>query len=142
MVMTIIISVVLVASTVVVHYYALGRLLRLIPSDFQSHSHFLRSVSILLLIVVIHLIEILWFTAGYYIALEYCGIGRFTSSFKPVFLDYFYYSLVTYTTLGLSEFSAEGYLKIITGLEALTGFILITWSATFFYTLMGREAEQ
>jgi len=38
--------------------------------------------------------------------------------------------------LGLSDFQPTGALKIIAGLEALTGFLLITWSASFGYTAM------
>lgn len=48
----------------------------------------------------------------------------------------FYFSVVSFSTLGLSSFQPTDAFKIITGLEALTGFLLITWSASFGYTAM------
>jgi len=44
---------------------------------------------------------------------------------------------VSYTTVGISSFKAEGALKIISCLESLTGFMLITWSASFAYSSIG-----
>lgn len=46
---------------------------------------------------------------------------------------------MTYTTLGLSEFSPTGHLKLLTGFEALLGFVMLTWSATFFYSISHRN---
>ncbi len=56
-------------------------------------------------------------------------------------MDYFYHSAVSYSTLGLSEVP-EGHLKIMTALESLTGIMLLTWSATFFYSVMGRNPKR
>lgn len=116
--------------------------MRVMPPSSEQHSHFLRSVGILLLLVLVHVAEILWFSGSYYLARDVLNLGGFTDKFKPIFRDYFYYSLVTYTTLGLSEFSPVGHVKVITGIESLTGFIMLTWSATFFYSLVNRQNKE
>ncbi len=138
MLLAIVLSAFLVVSVVAWHYWALGALYRLMPDRDVEHSHFLRSVGILLTLVLVHLVEICWFAAGLYAARSHLGIGTFTDPFEPVLRDYLYYSLVTYSTLGLSEFSPVGHMKILTGIESLVGFILLTWTASFFYALLGR----
>jgi hypothetical protein len=47
-------------------------------------------------------------------------------------------SFVTYTTVGYGDLVAGGYLRYLTGVEALTGLILITWSASFLFIEMGK----
>lgn len=133
------IGAVLTVIAVAWHYWALGALFRLMPSPDAEHSHFMRALGVLLLMVLVHLIEVLWSAGGLVVAKDWLGLGDFTDPFTPTFRDYFYFSLVTYSTLGLSEFSPTGMIKVLTGLESLLGFILLTWSASFFYTLMGRQ---
>jgi len=55
-----------------------------------------------------------------------------------ILLDCAYLSFVTFTTLGYGEIVAQGYLRYLTGVEALTGFILITWSASFLFIEMQK----
>jgi hypothetical protein len=66
------------------------------------------------------------------------GLDSFSEQFKPSFLNYFYFSAVSFTTLGLSSFCPVGAIKIISSLEALNGFILITWLASFTYVATGE----
>lgn len=138
MLLAIVLSVFLIVGAVAWHYWALGALYRLMPGPDEAHSHFLRSLGVLLLLVAVHVMEVGWFAAGLYAANVHLDIGGFTEPFKPILRDYLYYSLVTYSTLGLSEFSPVGHMKILTGIESLIGFILLTWSASFFYALLGR----
>jgi len=51
-------------------------------------------------------------------------------------LEIFYMSVISYTTLGLSNSVPTGVMKIIIGVESLIGFIMITWSASFFYAIV------
>lgn len=107
----------------------------------MDRSLFVRSVAVLVALFMIHLVEIMWFTCGFYFARDVLGIGGFSKEFAGSFEDYFYFSTVSYSTLGLSAFNPEGGLKIITGLESLTGFVMLTWSATFFYNLTGKHGR-
>ena len=56
----------------------------------------------------------------------------------PSLVDYAYYSTVAYTTLGLGDLVPTGGLRILTGIESLNGFILITWTASFTYLAMEK----
>lgn len=128
-------------STIAFHYWTLGQLLRCLPPKDEPHSHFLRSFSVLIILVAAHVVEILWFALGLYSAGEKLDLGRLTGFSGNGFMDYFYHSAATYTTLGLSQVPTD-HLRFITAMEALTGIIILTWSATFFYSVMGREPEQ
>jgi hypothetical protein len=53
-------------------------------------------------------------------------------------LDFVYFSAVVYTTLGLGDIIPSGAIRFMTGTEALTGFVLITWSASFTFLEMQK----
>lgn len=99
--------------------------------------HFFRSLWVLLLLVAGHVVQVVWFAAGYFVAVHFFQLGHLSSAFSGAFSDYFYHSAVTYSTLGLSEIPS-GHLRFITAIESLTRIIILTWSATFFYSVMGR----
>jgi len=54
------------------------------------------------------------------------------------FMDCVYLSFVTYTTVGDGDVFVNGYIRYLTGVEALTGLILVTWSASFLFLEMQR----
>jgi hypothetical protein len=51
-------------------------------------------------------------------------------------LDLIYRSAVTFTTMGAGELTRVGPIRFLRGTEALTGFVLIAWSASFTYLEM------
>lgn len=51
-------------------------------------------------------------------------------------LDFFYFSLMSFTTLGIGDIYATGPLRIVAGFQGLTGFVMIGWSASFAYMAM------
>ncbi|WP_198021868.1 potassium channel family protein [Algiphilus aromaticivorans] len=53
-------------------------------------------------------------------------------------LDCIYFSASTYTTVGWGDLNAIGATRFLAGTEALVGFMLITWSASFTYLVMDR----
>lgn len=59
-------------------------------------------------------------------------IGRFAGSAG----DYLYFSMMNLTTLGVGDVKAAGYIRLVAGLQALLGFVLIGWSAAFTYVVM------
>ncbi|XKE44045.1 potassium channel family protein [Halomonas organivorans] len=54
-------------------------------------------------------------------------------------LDYVYLSAITFTTLGYGDVYPEGPLRFLMGTESLTGFMLITWSASLTFLEMQRH---
>jgi hypothetical protein len=53
-------------------------------------------------------------------------------------LDQVYYSAVVYTTLGFGDVVPGGAIRFLTGVESVTGLVLITWSASFTFLEMQR----
>ena len=53
-------------------------------------------------------------------------------------LDAVNLSATTYSTLGYGDPLPHGPVRFILGTEALVGFVLVTWSASFAYLEMGR----
>ncbi|MDQ6646642.1 MAG: ion channel [Pseudomonadota bacterium] len=53
--------------------------------------------------------------------------------------DHVYFSAVTYSTVGFGDVIPQGPIRFLVGTEALTGFVLITWSASFTYLEMERH---
>ncbi|NII11704.1 two pore domain potassium channel family protein [Oleiagrimonas sp. C23AA] len=54
-------------------------------------------------------------------------------------LDHVYFSAVTFSTVGFGDVIPVGPIRFLVGTEALTGFVLITWSASFTYLEMERH---
>jgi hypothetical protein len=91
-------------------------------------------------ILAAHLIEICVFGLGYAAAISVSDsqlMGYETYHLK----DYFYYSAVVYSTLGFGDLVPTGGLRIMTGVESMTGLVLITWSASFTFLEMQRHWE-
>jgi hypothetical protein len=91
-------------------------------------------------IFLAHVLEIWIFAAGYFGMLQFPDMGKLAGELSGhgLFLDCVYLSFVTYTTVGYGELVAEGYIRYLTGIEALAGLILITWSASFLFIEMQK----
>ena len=64
------------------------------------------------------------------------GWGTLSGNFDGSLLDCVYFSFTTYTTIGFGDITPTGHLKYLTGLQALTGLVLITWTASFLFLEM------
>ena len=88
-----------------------------------------------------HILNIWLFGIVYYVIIK-TGLGTFAGS--PIAngsynLDIFgciYISSALYTTVGSGDITPEGGLRMIVGVEALTGFMLIGWTISFGYLAM------
>lgn len=52
--------------------------------------------------------------------------------------DYLYCSAMSYTTLGFENVTPIGSIRLMVGIEALTGLVLVAWSASFTYVQMQK----
>jgi hypothetical protein len=84
-----------------------------------------------------HLLEI-GFALAYYYLKDHFDLGNFGGKFSDSFSSYLYFSSETYTTIGLGDIYPLGSLRLITGIEALNGLLLIGWSASFTYLAMQK----
>ena len=97
-------------------------------------------------IFAVHIMNI-WLFGTLYYALEYFGLGRLTGNgidigdYEMDFFGSLYFSAVVYSTLGLGDLTPQGAMRMITGVESLTGFILIGWTVTFTYLAMQQLWE-
>jgi hypothetical protein len=85
-----------------------------------------------------HLLEISFYALAYYFVNDQFGLGSFGGNFYDSFSSYLYFSAETYTTIGLGDIYPLGSLRLITGIEALNGLLLIGWSASFTYIAMQK----
>lgn len=97
-----------------------------------------RVLCIVFVVILAHLVEITLYAISYLLSAEVLGIGSFGGPFLRESIDYLYFSIVTYTSLGLGDVFPRGHLRFIAGMEALNGLLLIAWSASFIYLAMGR----
>ena len=74
----------------------------------------------------------------HYLSVATLELGFFKGAPIGEAMNYLYYSGVIFTTLGLGDIQPVGHIRFITAIEALNGFFLITWSASFTFLAMGR----
>ncbi len=126
----------IVALVVIIHYEALLKLSEWIP--ILTIRHRLRIVLGVLGALLAHTVEICVFAFAYYRMNGSDNWGYLEGSFNGSFFDCVYYSFTTYTTLGFGDIQPIGMIRFLTGIEGLTGLVLITWSASFLFIEMQR----
>lgn len=128
---------VIVALCVVGHYEVLSACNRYLPILSQRRR---RRVLILIFVVLIaHVAEIWLFGAGYYLLANRYGLGSLAGLSTTDLPNFVYFSAVTYTTVGFGDAVPVGALRFVAGMEALTGFVMITWSASYTFLEMQRD---
>jgi len=134
--MYIIINSITVAIAFLLHYELLYRLSNLIPKLPVPPR--LRILVALFGALFAHVLEIWIFAFVYYFMITHPGYGELVGNFAGSLLDCSYYSFTTYTSLGFGDIEPHGHIRFLSGLEALTGLMLITWTASFLFIEMQR----
>jgi hypothetical protein len=96
-----------------------------------------RILVLILSLLAVHQAEAWMFAWGYFGADRSGIMGELTGAAGDL-LTYAYFSVITYTTLGFGDIVPQGPMRFIASVEALTGFVLISWSASFTYLEMQR----
>tara|TARA_R110000823_G_scaffold16013_4_gene51411 strand:- start:579 stop:1037 length:459 start_codon:yes stop_codon:yes gene_type:complete len=126
----------LVVVVVLMHHEVLVRLSARLAKMHERH-HF-RLVVAVLGVLLAHTAEV-WVFAGAYFFMHHADTwGLLTGNFDGSFLDCIYFSFSTFTTVGYGDIEPIGELRFLTGIEGLTGLVLITWSASFLFVKMQR----
>lgn len=131
-----VITAALVGTTVFLHYEGLERLNYSISS--WSLKQRPRVLALIIFIMALHITEIWIFGIGIYLTAQYPNLGHVAGADPLMLLDAIYVSAVTFTTVGYGDLTPDGPIRLIFGTEALTGFVLVTWSASFTYLEMQR----
>lgn len=130
------ISLLLVAASVIIHYEFLRA-----TSAFANSRSIPRRMQILVVlagVLVAHLSEVTLYAVAYLACEHWSSLGSIDGKLEGGFLDYFYLSITTFTTLGIGDVYPRGALRIIAGIESLNGLVLIGWSASFTYLSMEK----
>jgi hypothetical protein len=131
-----ILAVCLVLGTAGLHYGVLRWLSQGMARIAMRPAH--RVLCIVFVILLAHVAEIGLYGAAYAVAVNVLAIGAFGGIPVEQPLDFVYFSIVSYTSLGLGDVFPSGHLRFLTGIEALNGLLLIAWSGSFIYLAMGR----
>jgi len=136
MLLVFIINSVIVAVVVVIHYEFLYRMTTLMPKVRIKHRF--RIIVGVIGALMAHAIEVWIFAISYYFMSHDGNWGRLEGNYNGSLLDCAYFSFTTFTTLGFGDIQPIGEMRYLTGIESLTGLVLITWTASFLFFEMQR----
>ena len=135
-------AVALAVACVVVHWGVMELLVRRLCT--QRHNLSRRLLAGVLVLLAAHCVQISGFAIGYELldgfagaSFERGGRGGERGEARG-FLEAWYFSASVYTTVGFGDITPRGPLRLLAGLEALVGLLMITWSASFTFLVMNR----
>lgn len=126
----------LLVATTFIHYEVLRLLTAALPI-LQVRPR-LRLVFVILGAFCAHFAEILLYGFAYWLLASRLDIGSMGQPGPLPFSRCLYFSAETYTTLGYGDVLPHGDLRLLAGLEALNGMLLIGWTASYTYLSMER----
>ena len=133
------ISMLVVGLCVSLHYEGLRLLSDRLPSLFKRQRK--RIVALILCLLLLHIAEI-WIFGIAYFGLVKAGVGELVGISDLVLYDSVYFSAAAFTTIGFGDIVPTGALRMLTGLEGITGLTMITWSASFTYMEMTKSWDR
>jgi len=87
---------------------------------------------------VAHALEIFMYGVVLYVLVAFVSEGVLKGTVAFTFMNCLYFSAETYTSLGFGEIVPVGPVRLLVGVEALNGLLLIGWTASFTYIEMAR----
>lgn len=127
-------AVILFLGSVTVHMWSLraaDRWTMARPWSVPTHT------GLFLAILFSHLAVAILFAGGFAFGVS-VGLGTFREEAVMGWMDYFYFSLINITTLGLGDIYPAQHLRVVAGIESLTGFLLISCSAQLVWKHMKK----
>ncbi|WP_404416619.1 ion channel [Marinospirillum sp.] len=131
------ITLIVVVFSVLLHFEAI-----LLISQMLKKLRLTRRPRFILMIMgllMAHVLEIWVFGAAGWWMVRMGDMGQLVGYTDLEFLDYIYLSAASFTTVGFGDLAPQGMIRMLFGTESLTGFLLITWSASFTYIEMERH---
>lgn len=132
------VSIVAVGATVLLHYEGLTLLSRWLAHRHESHRR-RKVLHGIFGVLALHVSEIWIFGCSIWGLLQFENTGSVSGAHPIGLLDAVYMAAATYTTVGFGDLAPVGPIRFLAGTMALTGFVLIGWSASFTYLEMTRD---
>ncbi len=92
-------------------------------------------------VFIAHGIAIFIYATIYWILVHYLGFADLSGNVQDHFPTYLYFSATSYSSLGVGDVFPVDSMRFLTGIEALNGLLLITWSAAFTYFAIQKMWE-
>ncbi|AYH45743.1 ion transporter [Azoarcus sp. DN11] len=126
----------LVGTTTVLHYEALRTLNTRLPSlGIPSRTKLL---VVMIVAFFAHAFEIALYGGALHVLVADLHAGSLLGAHGFSFANCIYLSAETYTSLGFGDITPTGPVRLLAGVEALNGLLLIGWTASFTYIAMAR----
>lgn len=87
---------------------------------------------------ITHAAEMATYGAALYVLVAWLDAGSLSGAAGFSMATCMYFSAETYTSLGFGDLTPVGPVRLLAGVEALNGLLLIGWSASFTYISMER----
>ncbi|MHB1084374.1 MAG: ion channel [Thiobacillus sp.] len=126
----------LIAFVTVMHYEVLRRLNTHLPSlGIPSRTKLL---VVIFSAIVAHGIEMGVYGISFFVLAKYMGVGTLSAPAGLSLINSLYFSAETYTSLGFGDLTPVGSIRLLAGVEALNGLLMIGWTASYAYIAMER----
>lgn len=130
-------SVLLIVVTTLIHYEVLGTLSTRLPR--LAISGRIKLVLVVFAALAAHVAEMAVYGGVLFLAIRNLDVGTLNGlSGSSLLENTLYFSAETYTSLGFGDIAPLGPVRLLAGVEALNGLLLIGWSASFLYLAMER----
>jgi hypothetical protein len=130
----------LVAVTVAIHAFGTAFLVRYLTSAFldrEGHWSSKRALTALmitaLVLVFLHALEIMVWAGTYQVLVP---VGELVDFETAV-----YFSFVTFTTLGYGDITLSDGWRLLSGIQALNGILLVGWSTALMFAVVQKTWE-
>ena len=122
--------------TTLIHYEVLrGLTASLARLEIPSRA---KPIVAILGLFLTHAVEIFLYALVAYVVIRYTSLGSLGKANLIAVRTSIYFSAETYTSLGYGDIVPKGDLRLLAGVEALNGLLMIGWSASYIYIAMER----
>lgn len=128
--------VLLIALTTVVHFEVLRGLSAWLPR--LGIPQRFKLLVVIFSAIGAHTVEILMYGTAFFAMVKIAVVGTLTGPAELSLMNCLYFSAETFTSLGFGDVTPVGPIRLLAGLEALNGLLLIGWSASYTYIAMER----
>jgi hypothetical protein len=131
------VCVVLVGITILIHYEVLRATSEFLPGPRHLGIRG-RMILVVFACFLAHTIEVWVYALGFWLLGDELKLVSTVGNAPVRLIDYVYFSATTYTSLGFGDVYPAGDARLLAGVEALNGLLLIAWSASFTYLVMEK----